>query len=136
MQCFKYSPDYNAHRAARQSIAAQMRGRTLLGRHPYRLFLAACAITVSRSLWRRHDAQFLHHAQGVEFSPIFHDLAAGDAVDADTRHRHPLARRRNSHQLATVRAGRRPAADHLVTRGKNVLNCEISNDFDAASSAY
>src|SRR4028119_2043923 len=74
-------------------------------------------------LLRRGDgANLLHHAQGIVVKPALHELAAFYAVYADARNLHPVAARGDAHKHPLVRAACRPARDHLIPLGYQVLD--------------
>src|SRR5215207_6642410 len=73
-------------------------------------------------LLRRGDgAYLLHHAQEVVVRPAIHELAAFYTVYADARNLHPVAAWRDVHKLPLVRDACRPARDHLIPLGYQVV---------------
>jgi hypothetical protein len=72
---------------------------------------------------------------GVALGPAFHHLALGDAQHVDARDRHLLAGRSYAHQLSLVGAACRPAADHLVPFGDDLLGGDLKIGEGAAEYA-
>jgi hypothetical protein len=79
-----------------------------------------------RSLSGRRDrAELLHHAQFVRARPVFHDLATGNAVNADPRDFHLLAGRGYAHPLTRVLEAPCPAGHNLVPFGDHIFVREM-----------
>src|SRR6266571_5398417 len=76
--------------------------------------------------WRRHDAELLHHPGDVPLAPVLDALPFLESRDVDARDRHGLPRRRDAHELRLVRPRHRPAHDHLVALGDDVVDRRLA----------
>jgi hypothetical protein len=70
-------------------------------------------------------ADLPHHAKGVVVRPIFCDLAAGETLEREGPHRHPLAPGGGAHQFALVGPISYPPGAHLLAFGYLLLNGEV-----------
>ena len=78
---------------------------------------------ISGLLWLGDSSDLLHQAEGVIVDPLFLDFApGGKPVDEDAGYGHPIAARRVAHELALVGAASRPANDHPIPFGYQVLD--------------
>ena len=68
------------------------------------------------------DAQLLHHLDDIESIPTFHDLASGQAKDAEARYRYLVTGRSDAHELVLVRGARGPTNRHPIPLGDYILN--------------
>jgi hypothetical protein len=69
-----------------------------------------------------HRAELLHQRERVPAEPRLARLALDDPRERDPGHRHLLAGRRHAHQLARVRAARRPARGDELTFGDLIID--------------
>src|SRR5215213_1940243 len=72
-----------------------------------------------------HTTDFLHHVEGVVVDPLFHDFAAGDAVEEVAGKGYLIARRSVAHKLTLVGTFDRPATNHTVTFGYHIVNGDL-----------
>src|SRR5258707_4555264 len=107
-----------------------------------RLFLLQISNDVTRKItslpWHRDHAELLQETQGIPLEPGFDGLPSSKADDADTRHRHLLASRRESYrrnEITGVGATKCPARRHLVSFSDQVFNrnMEVGESAEALS---
>ncbi len=67
--------------------------------------------------WLGDDAELLHHAQVVEFAPVFHDLAIGNTQNVYPRNRYPVAGRSDAHELPLMGATHVHTSYYLISLG-------------------
>src|SRR5918994_7215749 len=75
--------------------------------------------------WRvrvRDGAKLFHQAHAIELAAKLGDLAIGDAVEDNPRHRHPLAGRRDALELALVGAATGPPLGDSVSLDNDLLH--------------
>src|SRR5260370_18091575 len=73
----------------------------------------------------RDNAELLHHAQGIPIAVGVHDFSVGDVVNCNSVNGYFLIRRWNSHIVASVGAGKRPAGNHFILLRNGVLDGEV-----------
>jgi hypothetical protein len=69
-----------------------------------------------------HTTHLLHQVEGVIVDPLFRDFAARDAVAEDAAYARLIAGCSVAHKLTVVGAPSRPASNHPVAFGYQILN--------------
>src|SRR5262245_55132339 len=96
---------------------------------------AFARVRLSGLAWRGDDPELLHQAQGVPAHPVLRQPAAREPPDVDGRYFHPLAGRRDAHQLAVVRPAQDVAHHSLVAFGDQLLDLPAGVGEGAAEHA-